>query len=143
MSGIIGQIGSNSGFVEQAVKKHQYKTAALSNSWDGWAPQGNTSHEDGVTVQNMGRVWIMAISIEKGSISAGTSGYEVIVNIASEFTMPNGIVTLGCGHFGNPSDNDYSSLIELHTSGNVYLYYNNGSANSMQVHANFIGLDIS
>jgi len=143
MSGIIGQFGSKSGFVEQATKKHQY--TSLENSWSAWSTNGDTTHEQGVTIQNTGRVWIANISAEKNFGGTGAS-YEVIVNIKTaggSFQMPNGVVTLGSQFFGNASDNDYISLLELHSSGNLYIYYNNSSSNWLQISGNFIGLDVS
>ena len=143
MSGVIDQIGSNSGFVGETVKKHQYTT--LANSWVVWSTSPDTTHEGGVTIQNTGRVWIANISAEKNFGGTGT-GYEIIVNIKTaggSFTMPRGVVTLGMQHFGNSSDNDYISLLELHSSGNLYIYYNNSSTNYLQIHGNFIGLDVS
>lgn len=141
MSGIIGEIGaSRSGLVGfHTPKKVQYTT--LLNSWVQWNTNSSTSSEQGLSVQNMGKIWIVHCSMEK-NIAAG-QGYDIVVNLGTDFTHPVGTVICGTSHFGYQSHNDYTSNIEIDTSGNVTIYYNNSLDQGMQVVGNYMGLDVS
>ena len=122
------------------IKSEKY--TSLSSSWAPWDIQGDTTQESGVRVQNMGRLWIMNMSIEKNIGSTGNS-YDMLLDISNEFTSPGDTVYLGMQHFGHSYDSDFTGLIELHSDGKIYLYYNNTLGNYHVLVGNFIGLDTS
>ncbi len=127
-------------FNNSSASRVQY--TSLLNSWTAWDNQGNTNYEHGVTVQNLGRLWIISISAYKNLGGTG-SGSEKIVDISNDFTMPGGNVRCGIQHYGTSVDSDFTSLIELNTSGEIFVYYNNTLDNYHNIVGNFLGLDVS
>jgi hypothetical protein len=127
-------------FLDITNVKRQHYTSFL-NSWSEWNIQSESSYEQGLTVQNMGPLWIVNASIEKANVSG--SGYEIILNIANEFTSPGGIVYLGGQHISRSNTDDFTSMIEINDSGNITVYYNNITGTTHGVFGTFIGLDFS
>ena len=119
--------------------RHHYTT--LTGGFASWSVTSETSGDEGVYVQNIGRIWIINIVIEGGGLGTGIGNAD-IVDISNEFTVPSATVIMGMQHFGNSGENEYMGSLQILTDGTIKLYYNNHSGGTLHCIGNFMGIDI-
>ena len=122
-----------------SAKRHHY--TSFTSPFIQWSVSGQTSSDSGIFVQNIGVIWIVNMGIEGPGVGTG-QGNVNLLNISNEFTNPSSTVIMGMQHFGNTGENEYMASLQLSSSGNLNLYYLNGSGSTMHCIGTFIGLDI-
>lgn len=114
---------------------------SLLNNFLAWNKQNITTDEDGVRVQNIGKIWIVNIFAYLSNASTGHNS-ATIVNISGDFTLPSQKVIIGNNFYGNVNQDDFIGACQITTDGNIDLYWNNAGGTGFFICGNFMGLDV-
>ena len=157
MSGIVGCTGARSGVIGSAtfsnlninslhLTTNDVSFSGWETNWSNYNLISGTAEEDGIRIYQMGKLYILQISVQYAQPSAGgeVNDETIYTFSSSEIDLPGGTVFLGnaLSHSLDLSSKNATAQLRLETGGDLAAYGYN-ITNPFIICANYMGLDTS